>query len=147
MAVKPIPDNYTAVTPYLIVPDVDGLITFLQKAFGAEIKERHTRPDGSVGHAEVRIRDAAIMMGQSSEQFPPMPGMVFLYTEDTDAAYARALKAGAETVMEPADMYYGMRNAGVKDPSGSVWWIATQTEELSSEEIDRRAALPENQRS
>lgn len=146
MTVKPIPENYTAVTPYLIVPDVDALINFLKSAFDAEIKERHTRPDGSVGHAEVRIRGAAIMMGQSSGEFPPMPGMVFLYTEDTDAAYARALEAGAETVMEPADMYYGMRNAGVKDPNGNVWWIATQTEELSSEEIDRRAALPENQR-
>jgi uncharacterized glyoxalase superfamily protein PhnB len=76
-----------------------------------------------------------------------MPGMIYLYTEDTDKAYRRAIDAGAESVMEPADMYYGARNAGVKDHGGNVWWIATQIEELTSEEIDRRAALPENQRS
>ncbi len=147
MTIKPIPDHYTAVTPYLIVPDVQGLIEFLKAAFDAELKECHRRPDGSIGHAEVRVRGAAIMMGQSSEQFPPMPGMVYLYTEDTDEAYQRAITAGGESIMEPADMYYGARNAGVRDSCGNVWWIATQIEELTSEEIDRRSALPENQRS
>lgn len=146
MSVKPIPDNYTAVTPYLIIPDVDGQIEFLKSAFGAEVKDRHSRPDGSVGHAEVRIRGAAIMMGESSERYPPMPGMVFIYTEDADRDYQRALKAGAESMMEPADMFYGMRNAGVKDANGNVWWMATQTEELTPEEIERRGANPENWR-
>lgn len=147
MPVKPIPDDYTSVTPYLVIPDVKAEIEFLKTAFGAELEHCHPRPDESVGHAEVRIRGAAIMMGQSSEQFPPMPGMVYLYTENTDADYQRALDAGAESVMEPADMFYGARNAGVKDSNGNVWWIATQIEEFSDEEILRRGENPENWRS
>lgn len=140
MSKVPLPEGHTAITPYLIVPGVDRLLDFLQAAFGAEVKEKHMRPDGSVGHAEVRIGGAAVMMGEASEQWPAMPGSVYLYVDNTDATYARAITAGATSVMEPADQFYGTRGAGVKDPSGNVWWLATPTEVLTSEEVERRAS-------
>lgn len=139
----PLPEGHTAVTPYLLIPNVDALLAFLQEAFAAEIRERHTRPDGSVGHAEVRIGGAAVMLGEASAQWPAMPGSIYLYVDDTDATYARALDLGAGSVMEPADQFYGVRGAGVKDPAGNLWWLATPTESLTSEEIQRRAARHE----
>jgi PhnB protein len=90
-------------------------------------------------HAEVRIGDSILMMGEASEEFPPMPGSFYVYVEDTDAAYQRALDAGAETLMEPADQFYGDRNAGVWDSCGNSWWIATHIEDVPEEEIGRRA--------
>lgn len=121
MAVKPIPDGYHTVTPYLIVQGVAKLIDFLKQAFEAEEIHRTTRPDGTIMHAVVRIGDSVVMMGE----FKPMPGSIYLYVNDTDATYKRALQAGAASMMEPADQFYGDRNAGVKDPVGNHWWIAT----------------------
>lgn len=139
MAVKPIPDGYHNVTPYLVVPGVARLIDFLKNAFGAQEIERMTRPDGSVGHAEVRIGDSVVMMGEPAGEAPAMPATIYLYVEDTDAAYRRALEAGATSVMAPADQFYGDRNAGVKDPCGNQWWIATHVEDVPPEEMARRA--------
>jgi uncharacterized glyoxalase superfamily protein PhnB len=141
MVVKPIPDGYHSVTPYLAVPGVARLIDFIKQAFGAEGPlEKLTREDGSVMHAEVRIGDSILMLGEPAGQFPPMPSVLYLYVEDTDAAYQRALQAGATSVMEPADQFYGDRSAGVKDPSGNMWWIATHKEDVAPEELARRAA-------
>ena len=140
MSVKPIPDNYHAVTPYLMVEDVDKLIEFVKQAFGAEETERIQLPDGTVNHAEVRIGDSVIMMGKARDEFGPMSSMLYIYTEDTDATYERALQAGATSVMEPADQFYGDRNAGVKGPLGNLWWIATHIEDVSPEELKKRAA-------
>jgi len=141
MAVKPIPDGYHRVTPYLAVPGVARLIEFLKQVFGAEGPlEMHARPDGSVMHAEVRIGDSIRMMGEPTGEFPPTPATLYLYVGDTDTVYQRALQAGATSVMAPADQFYGDRNAGVKDPSGNIWWIATHKEDVAPEEIARRAA-------
>ena len=141
MAVKPVPEGYHTATPYLVVPGVGRVIDFLQQTFDAkEIHERTTRPDGTVMHAEVRIGDSPIMMGEPMGQFEPMPGSIYVYVADTDAAYKRALTAGATSLMEPADMFYGDSNAGVRDPAGNVWWIGTHKEDVSPEEISRRAA-------
>ena len=139
MPVQPIPEGYHTVTPYLTVPGVARLIDFLKQAFGAEEKERMMRPDGSVGHAEVRIGDSMVMMGEPSDKFPPMPATIYLYVPDTDAAYRRAIQAGASSMMEPTNQFYGDRNAGVKDPSGNLWWIATHVEDVPPEEMRRRA--------
>jgi uncharacterized glyoxalase superfamily protein PhnB len=140
MAVKAIPDGYHAITPYLVVPGVAKLLDFLKEAFGAEeTHPRMTRPDGTVMHAEVRIGDSRVMLGEASDRFPAMPGSLYLYVPDTDALYRRALAAGATSLMEPADQFYGDRNAGVKDPSGNAWWIATHKEDVSHEELVRRA--------
>jgi len=139
MAVKPIPDGFHSVTPYLIVPGVAKLIDFLKQAFGAQVTERMDMPDGTVMHAQVRIDDSPIMMGEAKAQYPAMPTHLYLYVKDADAVYKRAIQAGATSVMEPADQFYGDRHGGVKDPSGNTWWIATHVEDVSREEIERRA--------
>ena len=139
MAVRPIPEGYHSVTPYLTVENVAPLLDFLVRAFDAEVRYKMERPDGSIGHAEVRIGDSFVMMGGATGQWPPMPCALYLYVENTDAVYRRALDAGAVSIMEPADQFYGDRNAGVKDPSGNLWWIATHIEDVSPEELARRA--------
>ena len=138
MAVKPIPDGYHTVTPYVTVEGVAKLIDFVKQAFGATEVERMARPDGTIGHAEVRIADSIIMMGEATAQWKPMPGTIYLYVDDTDTTYKRALQAGATSLMAPADQFYGDRNAGVKDASGNVWWIATHKEDVSREELAKR---------
>ncbi len=139
MAVKPIPDGYHTVTPYLIVEGADELLEFAKEAFGAEETVRMPKPDGSVAHAEVRIGDSVVMLGDAGEPWPPMPAAIHLYVDDCDTAYRRALEAGATSVQEPADQFYGDRSAGVRDPVGNVWWLATHVEDLSEEEIAKRA--------
>ena len=139
MAAKPIPDGYHVVTPYLIVRGVPGLIDFMTKAFQAEVLERMEAPDGTVMHAEVKIGDSMIMMGEASDKYPPMPAGLYLYVKDTDAVYRRALDAGATSLMEPADQFYGDRNAGVRDSSGNLWWIGTHIEDVPAEEMKKRA--------
>ncbi|SRR5712691_9964760 len=140
MAVKPIPEGYHTVTPYLTVQGATTLIDFLTQAFDAKELERMTRPDGAIGHAQVRIGDSVVMISESRGEWKPMPGAIYLYVNDTDAAYTRALRAGATSLMEPADQFYGDRNAGVKDPVGNLWWIATHKEDVSQDEMARRAA-------
>jgi uncharacterized glyoxalase superfamily protein PhnB len=140
MTVKPIPDGFHTVTPYLLVSDAARLIEFVKQAFGAEEVHRSARPDGQVLHAQVRVGDSAVMMGTVSGEWQPMAGSLYLYVPDTDATYRRALQAGGTSVMEPADQFYGDRNAGVKDPLGNVWWIATHIEDVSPEEMARRHA-------
>ncbi len=140
MAVKAVPDGYHTITPYLAIPGVAKLLDFVKAAFGAEELERHGRPDGPVMHAQVRIGDSRVMMGEPHAPWPTMPAALYLYVPDTDATYRRALQAGATSVMEPADQFYGDRNAGVKDPCGNLWWIATHIEDVSEAELAKRAA-------
>jgi PhnB protein len=139
MAVKPIPESYHTVTPYLTVQGVPKLIDFLKQGFEAQELERVMRPDGSIGHAEVRIGDSVVMMGEACAEWKPMPSAIYLYVNNTDAVYKRALQAGATSVMEPADQFYGDRSAGVKDPSGNHWWIATHQEDVPPAELKKRA--------
>lgn len=139
MTAKPIPDDYHRVTPYLIIHGVDKIINFMKKAFDAKLKYRFERPDGSVMHVEVRIGDSAIMMGEPTGNFTPMPGSIYLYVEDCDKAYQQALDAGAVSVMEPMDMHHaGERYGGVKDSSGNIWWLATHIEDISTKEMEKR---------
>jgi PhnB protein len=140
MPVKPIPDGFHSVTPYLVVPGVARLMAFLKQAFGAE--ETHPvmkRPDGTIMHAEMRVGDSILMMGEPMGKYAPMPSSYYLYVPDTDAVYQRALEAGATSEMAPATQFYGDRNAGVKDPCGNLWWIATHLEDVSPEELQRRS--------
>lgn len=139
MAAQPIPAGYHSVTPYLVVENAKQLIEFMEQAFGAEVSERMTRADGSIGHAEVRIGDSVIMLGDARDQWKPLQSALYLYVPDTDAVYRRALEAGATSVMEPADQFYGDRNAGVQDSAGNFWWIGTHQEDVSREELERRA--------
>ena len=139
--VKPIPDGYHTVTPYLVVRNAPRLIDFLQQAFGATELMRSLRPDGSVMHAEVSIGDSRVMIGEASDAWTPMPGCVHLYVVDTDALYHLALQAGATSLREPTNQFYGDRMAGVQDPVGNQWWIATRVENVSAVEVALRAKL------
>ena len=140
MAVKSIPDGFHTVTPYLVVSGVSTLLEFLKQAFDAqEILSPMLRSDGGVGHAEVKIGDSIIMMGEPMGDMQPMPGSLYLYVQDTDAVYQRALQAGATSLMEPADQFYGDRSAGVKDAVGNQWWIATHQEDVPPDEMLKRA--------
>jgi len=138
MAVKPIPDGAPRVSPYLIVSDVAKTIDFLKKVFDAKELEKMTLTDGTVNHGSVKIGDSVIMMGGGSPQNHPIPSMLYIYVENTDATYKRALNAGGQSIMEPTNQFYGDRNAAVKDSDGIQWWIASHIEDVSAEEIQRR---------
>ncbi|NNG17372.1 MAG: VOC family protein [Gemmatimonadales bacterium] len=139
MAVKPVPDGYHTVTPYLMVDGVIDLLSYLGEAFDAHEELRLQRPDGSIMHAEVRIGDSRVMMGEPLGEFGPMPASIYLYVSDCDAVYAKAIQAGGISVMEPTDMEHaGERYGGVKDPCGNIWWVATHIEDVSPDEQARR---------
>jgi uncharacterized glyoxalase superfamily protein PhnB len=139
MTVKPIPEGYHTVNPYLTVEGADKFIDFLKQAFGAEEVERFPRPDGKIGHAEVRIGDSIIMLGDAGGECKATSTAIYLYVSDTDDTYKRALNAGAVSLMEPANQFYGDRNANVKDSFGNLWFIATRVENVSPEELKERA--------
>ncbi len=139
MAVKPIPDGYHNVTPYFVVQGAAKLIDFLKQAFDAKEIFRMAQPDGTIRHAEVRIGDSTVMMGEAGGQFKAMPAQMYLYVNDADATYKRALQAGATSVSEPADQFYGDRNGTVRDPAGNIWCIATHIEDVSPGETAKRA--------
>jgi uncharacterized glyoxalase superfamily protein PhnB len=139
MSIKPIPEGYHTVNSYLIVEGAAKLIDFVKKAFDAVEVERMNGPDNSIGHAAVKIGDSMIMMSDARDNWKPMPSGIYLYVNDVDAIYKCSLEAGAISVMEPADQFYGDRNAGVKDPVGNYWWIATHKEDLTSDELRKRA--------
>jgi uncharacterized glyoxalase superfamily protein PhnB len=139
MAVKPIPEGYHTVTPYLVVEGAAKLIDFLKQAFDAQETFRMPKPDGTIMHAEVKIGDSMVMIGEGSEPWKPMPSVLHLYVNDADAVYKRALQAGATSTMEPKDQFYGDRHGGVKDPAGNMWWIATHKEDVPPEELKKRA--------
>ena len=138
MAVKRIPDGYQRVIPYLIINNVDTMMTFLKDVFDAEIIERMALPDGTVNHGEVRIVDSVIMMGKSSENYPPQASTVYVYVDDVDSVYKKAISIGANSIMEPTDMFYGDRNAGFADPQGINWWAAIHVEDIARDEMERR---------
>ncbi len=139
MAVNPIPEGYHSVTPYLVVNGAGRLIDFLKQAFGAEERGRFLAPNGSIMHAEVKVGDSIIMLGDANEQVPARPAGLCLYVPDTDAIYRRAISAGATSLRGPEDQFYGDRSAGVTDPTGNTWWINTHVEDVSAEEMERRA--------
>lgn len=118
------PTDHPAVSPYYIVPDGEQFATFLQTVFDAKEKAIHRNDDGSIMHGEFYIDDSVIMFGQGSKEWPAETCGVFIYVEDTDATYKRALDAGCESRQAPDDKDYG-RAAGVRDPFGNTWWITS----------------------
>ena len=145
--VKPIPEGYHSITPYLIVKGASDAIEFYKNAFGASELFRMAQPDGRVGHAEIRIGDSTIML---ADEFPEMghkspnalggsPVSLLVYVEDVDTVFARAVEAGAAEDRPVEDKFYGDRGGSVIDPFGHIWHIATHTEDLSPEEMQKRA--------
>jgi len=144
--VRKIPEGYRSVTPYLVTEGAERVIRFLRQAFGAaERFPPMRRPDGTVMHAEMRIGDSVVMLAEASADYRAMPACFYVYVEDVDGAYRRALQAGAMTVTEPKDQFYGDRSAGVRDPAGNFWWIATHKEDVPGEEMERRFRASMNQ--
>jgi uncharacterized glyoxalase superfamily protein PhnB len=135
--VKPIPEGFRTVTPYLICDKAGEVIDFLKRAFGAQVTFQMLNTDGSIGHSEIRIGDSMIMLSSAREQWKALPTMIHMYVEDVDAWYAKAIEAGAESVMPVADQFYGDRSGGVKDSSGNYWWMATHVKDVSEEELKR----------
>jgi PhnB protein len=138
---KPIPEGHNAVCPYLVVTSAQGLIDFLKATFAAVELGRMGPPGGPVIHAEVRIGDSIVMMGEAAGG-RTFPGQVHCYVADADATYKRALAAGATSLREPTTMPYGDRVSMVKDRWENVWAISTHVEDVSSEELARRMASP-----
>ena len=138
--VSPIREGFHTITPYLQVFRAAELIDFVKSAFGAEERFRSTGTGSAGGiHAEVRIGDSMVMLGEPMGPFPSMPAQAYLYVKDCDAVYRSAIQAGATPVMEPTTMEFsGERYGGVKDPSGNIWWVATHVEDVTPEECARR---------
>lgn len=138
--VKSIPDGFQTVNAYLQVDSVAKEIAFLEQAFGGKVLHRSVLPDGRSIHAEVKVGNSIVMMGQGNETWKPRPCAVYVYVDDVDATYRCAVAAGGKSIGEPKDQFYGDRSGGVEDPCGNSWWIATHIEDVSHEESDRRFA-------
>ena len=123
-----IPAGFSSVTPYVIVRGADEFIAFVKQAFGAEEIFRMNLPDGTIGHAKVRIGDSMLELSDGGEAYPPRPIAIHIYVPDADATYARATAAGAKTLIAPTDRPYGDREADVTDPFGNNWYIGTRKE-------------------
>src|SRR5262245_21958441 len=148
MAVKPIPEGYHSVTPYLIVQGASEAIEFYKRAFGAVELFRMEGPDGRVGHAEIKIGDSPVMLADESpahgargpKTIGGSPVHLMIYIEDVDAVFPRAVEAGGTVVRPIQDQFYGDRSGTLDDPFGHQWTIATHKEDVPMEELQRRAA-------
>lgn len=145
--VKPIPDDYPRVTPYLIVQGASDAIDFYATVLGAEERMRMPGPDGSVGHAELVLGDSLIMLADeapdmgalSPETVGGTPVTVHVYVDDVDAVFARAIAAGAKELQAVGDRFYGDRSGSFEDPFGHRWSVASHIEDVSPDEMARRA--------
>jgi PhnB protein len=146
MTLKPIPEGYHSVTPYLAIRDAAKAIDFYKQAFGAEEIMRMAGPDGKIGHAEIRIGDSVIML---TDEYPDMgmpspealggsPVSILIYVDDVDAVFDRAVAAGAKSERAVEDQFYGDRAGSVRDPFGHGWYIHTHIEEVPPDEMARR---------
>jgi PhnB protein len=147
--VKPIPDGYHSVTPYLVIDGAAKAIDFYKKVFGATEMMRMPSPDGSrIGHAELKIGDSPIML---ADEHPEMsirgphsiggtPVSMMVYVEDVDKVAKRALAAGAQELRPVADQFYGDRSGTFLDPFGHMWTVSTHVEDVPAEEMEKRAA-------
>ena len=146
--VKLVPEGYHTVTPYLIFDGAGGAIEFYKRALGASEVLRLDDPSGRIHHAEIKIGDSCIMLADEHPELQALspktiggsPVSLHVYVEDVDAAVDRAVKAGAKLVRPVADQFYGDRTGGIEDPFGYRWFIATHKEDLTMDEIRRRAA-------
>ena len=147
MSVRPIPEGYHSITPYLMINGAAEAIEFYQHAFGATESFKLEAPGGKIGHAEIQIGDSRIMMaddcgGESPFRNPQASGGspvgLHLYVEDVDAVFDRAVSAGATVIKPVQDQFYGDRTGTLKDPFGHIWFLATHKEEVSPDEIKQR---------
>jgi PhnB protein len=146
-SVKPIPEGYHSITPYLVTNNAADAIEYYKKAFGATELFRMPAPGGKIGHAELKIGDSPIML---ADEYPDMgyfgpakyggtPVSLMIYVEDVDTVYPRAIAAGGQEVKALQNQFYGDRSGTLKDPFGFIWTVATHVEDVSPEEMDKRA--------
>jgi PhnB protein len=133
------PEGFTTVTPFIMVENAQQVVNFVKRAFDAEEISVLRAEDGTLQHAQIRIGNGIFLIGDTMGEHPAMPATLYLYVADCDCHYERGLGAGGESVSEPTDQFYGDRNAGIKDPCGNIWWIATHKEALTMQEIEERA--------
>jgi PhnB protein len=119
-----VPDGFGVVTPYIFVDGGDNYVSFLEAAFGAREIGRSIAPNGRIANCQMKFDTATIMVSEASEEFPASSAAFYLYVADADAAMEKALTAGGEKIMDAADMPYGDRQGGVRDPSGNIWWVS-----------------------
>jgi PhnB protein len=139
MPVQPIPDGDHTVTPYLTIRGATELLQFVKDAFQAVETECIRSPDGRVQHAQVKIGDSNVMMGEAPKDFSPMPCTLYLYIADVDVWFDRAVRAGGEVLEQLEDKFYGDRTATVTDSCGNRWYMATHIEDVPPDEMARRA--------
>ncbi|HSS09986.1 MAG TPA: VOC family protein [Acidimicrobiales bacterium] len=146
--VKPIPDGYPQITPYLTIGGASAAIDYYGKVFGAKERVRMAEPDGKIGHAELDIGDSLIML---SDEYPDRgiigprtiggtPVTISIYVQDVDAVYDRAVESGAKALRPVENQFYGDRSGQFEDPFGHRWSVATHVEDVSAEEMAKRAA-------
>jgi PhnB protein len=143
-AAKAVPDGYHTITPQLTLDNAAQTIEWYNRALGAEEIDRSVGPDGKIMHAELRIGDSRfmvndVMMGKGPQAFGGSPASLWLYVENCDALFNRAVAAGAEVQMPMADQFWGDRGGAVTDPAGYTWWIATRKEDLTPAEMQKRS--------
>jgi PhnB protein len=135
--VRPIPKGYHAVTPSLVQNSAAQTIDFCKKAFGAKVRMQLAGSDGKIMHAEIEIGDSVLMLNDVMQD-PAQPAGLFLYVENVDKTFAKAVKAGATPIMPPQDMFWGDRFGRIEDPSGNKWGIATHVEDVTPQEMKKR---------
>ena len=139
-----VPDGYDTVTPWIISKDAAGLIRFLEEALDAQeiAASRMLNADGSIGHVEVRIGTSIVMLFDSYDGWPDTPAFFRLYLDDADAAYQRAIRAGATSVTEVTELFWGDRIGRVRDPFGNIWWLQSHVVDVPYEEMQTRMTQP-----
>jgi uncharacterized glyoxalase superfamily protein PhnB len=146
MPVKPVPDTYHTLTPYLVVTEASKLVDFMKRAFGAREVHLMKMPNGDIAHGDLLIGDSHVMLGQANGPWPAQATSLYLYLPDCDAVYKQALAAGGTSVQEPKTQFYGDRHGAVKDPCGNTWWMATHVEDVPPAELEKRAAAAARER-
>jgi uncharacterized glyoxalase superfamily protein PhnB len=133
------PSGYHTVTPYLVVDGAERLIAFIVDVLGGTESMRLPGPDGRIGHAEIRVGDSVLMLADAPSPEEITMAMLHVYVPDSDATYARAMAAGATSLREPQNEFYGDRMSGIQDAMGNKWYFATHFEDVSDDEMARRA--------
>jgi uncharacterized glyoxalase superfamily protein PhnB len=138
MPTKPIPEGFHSITPYLFAEGAVRLIDFISAAFDGELIFQQKRPNGAIMHATMRIGDSKLMLADPTPEFAAMPTSIYLYVNDCDAVYQRALTSGGVSVFPIMTLPSGERYGGIQDPSGNIWWVATHVDDVPPDEEKRR---------
>ncbi len=136
--IQAIPPQYGSLTPYLVLPNCSSAIEFYKTVFNAEEIMRMPMPDGSIGHAELKIGDSILMVAAGNANWPQTSALTCLYVEDCDTVFNCAVAAGAQVIEPLSDKFYGDRSGSVADPFGQRWAIMTHKEDVPPEEMEKR---------